>query len=113
MPPPRSVFTSPCIHRSGTKAPKLEWDPNKARAIRNTHGVAFEDATLVWDDPMHLVRFDRYQHGEERWHALGMAAGILLLLVVRTYPDDDDRVRIVGLRRATRAERRAYEDGDF
>ena len=47
-------------------------------------------------------------------HALGMALGIVLLLVVHTYPDDDDdRVRIVSARRATRTERKAYEDGDL
>jgi uncharacterized DUF497 family protein len=96
------------------RVPDFEWDPNKARANLNKHGVAFEDAALVWDDPIHLVRFDRYEGGEERWHALGMAAGIVVLLVVHTYPDDSgDRVRIVSARRATKAERRAYEDGAF
>jgi hypothetical protein len=63
---------------------------------------------------MHLVRFDRFDGGEERWHALGMAEGIVLILVVHMYPhDDEDRVRIISARRATRTERRAYEDGDF
>jgi uncharacterized protein len=94
--------------------PRFEWDAAKAAANLGKHGVAFEDAALVWTDPMHLVRFDRYDGGEERWHALGMAGGIVLLLVVHTYPDDDnDRVRIVSARRATRTERRAYADGDL
>jgi uncharacterized DUF497 family protein len=93
---------------------KFEWDPAKAATNLRKHDVAFEDAVLVWSDPLHLVRFDRIEDGEERWHALGMAAGIVLLLVVHTYPeDDDDRVRILSARKATKAERRAYEDGDL
>ena len=92
--------------------PEFEWDPEKARINLGKHGVAFEDAVLVWADPLHLLRFDRMEGVEERWHALGTVAGIVLLLVVQTYPggEDDDRVRLVSARRATRAERRAYED---
>ncbi len=75
--------------------------------------MTFEDAALVFSDPLHLVRFDRVEGGEERWHALGQAAGVVLLLVVHTYPEEDAVIRIIGARRATRAERRAYEDGDL
>lgn len=93
--------------------PRFEWDPDKDARNRAKHGVAFEDAVLVWSDPMHLLRFDRIEDGEERWHVLGMAAGVVLLLVVHTYPGDgDDLIRIVSARRATKAERRAYEDAD-
>ena len=76
--------------------PAFEWDPDKARANLRKHGVAFEDAALVWSDSLHLVRFDRFENGEERWHALGLAVGIVLILVVHTcLGTDDDRVRIV------------------
>lgn len=91
---------------------RFEWDEGKARSNLRKHGVAFGDAVLVWSDPLHLVRFDRVEHHEERWHAIGSADGIVLLVVVHTYPDDD-HIRIIGARRATRNERRAYEDGDF
>ena len=61
-----------------------------------------------------VLRFDRIEGGEERWHALGMAADIVLLLVVHTYPaEDDDIIRIVSARKATRHERRSYEHGEF
>jgi uncharacterized DUF497 family protein len=94
--------------------PKFEWDAAIAAANLGKLGVAFEDPVLVWTDPMHLVRFDRHEGGEERWRAVGMAGGIVLLLVVHTYPDDaNDRVRIVSARRATAAERRAYQNGDL
>ncbi len=93
--------------------PRFEWDFEKAKTNFAKHGVAFEDAALVWDDPLHLLRFDRVEGGEDRWHALGKAAGIVLLLVVHTYPGDDETVRIVSARRATKGERGAYEDGDL
>ena len=75
------------------------------------HGVAFEDAELVWDDPHHLIRFDRFEEGEERWHALGLAGGVVLLVVWHSFPDeaDQDRIRIIGARKATPRERKAYE----
>ena len=94
--------------------PTFEWDEAKARANLRKHGVDFSDAALVWSDPRHLIRFDRFEGGEERWHALGLVDGIVLLLVVHTFPDEDEaRIRIVSARRATRSERKAYEDGDL
>jgi len=90
------------------------WDPEKARRNLIKHEVAFEDATLVWSDPLMLLRFDRFEDNEERWHAPGMAAGIVLLLIVHTYPGEDDKtIRIVSARKATRNERKVYENGDF
>ena len=78
------------------------------------HDVAFEDAVLVWSDPFLLVNFDRIEGDEERWHALGMSAGVVLLLVVHTCSGDDGAlIRIVSARKATRHERRAYENVDF
>ena len=44
--------------------PEFEWDFEKARWNLAKHGVAFEDAMFVWDDPLDLLRFDRIQEGE-------------------------------------------------
>ena len=93
---------------------QFEWDRRKDAGNRAKHGVAFEDAALVWSDPGHLIRFDRVQESEERWHALGLAGGVVLLLVVHTYPDEDENaVRIVSARKATKREREAYHSGAF
>jgi uncharacterized DUF497 family protein len=93
--------------------PEFEWDPRKDARNRSKHGVAFEDAKLVWFDPRHLLRFDRVEDGEERWHVLGVAAGLALLVVVHTYlREDESVVRIVSARRATKNERKAYDTGD-
>ena len=44
----------------------FEWDDNKAAANMAKHGVAFELAEEVWDDPAHIIVFDRHENNEER-----------------------------------------------
>ena len=90
---------------------KFEWDDNKARRNIAKHGVSFEIARRVWDDPLHVILPDRFEDGEERWHAIGAVGGVVILAVVHAYPDanDDERVRIIGARKATPHERRRYE----
>jgi uncharacterized protein len=89
----------------------FEWDGDKARSNLAKHGVSFEDAQLVWDDPLHAIFLDRIVAGEERWHAIGQVGPAVLLLVVHNYPagDDEPHVRIISARRATTNERRRYE----
>ena len=90
---------------------KFEWNPEKARSNFVKHGVAFDVAERVWDDPLHVILEDRFEDGEQRWHVIGLVGPVALLLVVHTYPDleDEDRIRIIGARKATHHERRLYE----
>jgi uncharacterized protein len=92
----------------------FEWDERNAAANLLKHDVAFELAKQVWDDPDHIVVFDRRENDEERWHALGLVRGIVILTVIHTYPaiDDEDRVRIISARKATADERKRYEAHD-
>jgi uncharacterized DUF497 family protein len=86
------------------------WDRAKARANVAKHRVVFDDAVTVFDDPLHRSRQDRDVAGEERWQTLGMAKGVVLLMVAHTW-GDDETVRIISARRATKQERRDYEQG--
>lgn len=90
----------------------FEWDDEKARRNIAKHGVSFQLASRVWDDPMHVIVPDRVEEGEERWHAIGMVGPIVILLVVHVYRNEGDgeRIRIVGARKATKAERKRYEE---
>jgi uncharacterized DUF497 family protein len=90
---------------------QFDWDPEKARKNLAKHGVAFDVAENVWDDRLHVILPDRFEDGEQRWHAIGMVGPVALLLVVHTYPNSEDeaRARIIGARKATRHERRLYE----
>ena len=90
----------------------FEWDETKARSNALKHGVRFEDAMLVFADPYALVEQDRLEGGELRWQTLGLAGGIVLLLVAHTVRNEqeDEIIRIISARPATRKERRRYED---
>ena len=90
---------------------QFEWDWRKAASNRAKHGIAFEFAIRVWDDPHHVLYLDRVEDGEERWHAVGVVGAVSILVVVHVYPDPDDetRIRIIGARKATPHERRRHE----
>jgi uncharacterized DUF497 family protein len=90
---------------------EFEWDNAKAAVNLAKHGVSFELARSVWDDPLHVILPDRVEDGEQRWHAIGLVGAIVVLVVVHSHPDpvDDQRVRIIGARKATSHERRRYE----
>jgi hypothetical protein len=89
------------------------WDENKSRQNGAKHKVSFDTATLVFEDPYALSRFDRIKDGEERWQTLGVAGGITLLLVAHVdYEENGEAViRIISARKATRHERKFYEEG--
>jgi len=91
---------------------RIEWDESKNQTNQKKHGVSFELAREVFDDPFHLSTQDRFEGGEERWQTLGLVRGAVLLLVAHTWVENNDReiVRIISARKATRQERRRYEE---
>lgn len=64
----------------------FEWEKAKARSNLAKHGVSFELARRVWEDPLHIVVPDRVESGEQRWHALGLVGPVMVLLVVHQLP---------------------------
>lgn len=91
----------------------FEWDQNKNRTNKAKHKVSFETALLVFFDEFQRTLFDRTEKGEDLWHTIGMAGGIVLLLVVHTSWDEggEEIIRIISARRATSKERNSYEQG--
>ena len=87
---------------------RFDWDDKKYAINRRKHGIDFGTASLVFDDPLHLLTLDRVVDGEQRWRTIGMAAGVMLLVVVHTL-EDDEVVRIISARKAEAHERRRYE----
>jgi len=90
---------------------RFEWDEAKNRSNQAKHGLSFETATLVFDDPQQLSVQDRYEGSEERWQTLGLVGGAVVILVAHTWreQDDDEVIRIISARKATRQERVRYE----
>lgn len=94
---------------------KFVWDPEKARRNLAKHKISFDLAQRVFDDRLCVVIPDRFEDGEQRWHAVGQVGPIVVLLVVHTYPDatDEELVRIIGARKATPHERGRYEQQEI
>jgi uncharacterized protein len=92
---------------------RWSWDARKAVANKREHGVSFELAERVFGDPAHMTLPDDDSR-EERWRTIGMpsADSFVVLFVVHTGPDGDGSGRIISARRATRQERREYEEGE-
>jgi uncharacterized DUF497 family protein len=93
----------------------FEWDENKNRINKTKHGVDFETAALVFDDPICASRIERTVDDEERWQTIGVAEEKALpLLVAHTYRDGQDTIiRIISARRADNHERERYGKGIF
>jgi uncharacterized DUF497 family protein len=92
------------------------WDPDKAAVNRSKHGLSFESAVLVFDDPLHASKLDPHADGN-RWQTIGLV-GAVLLFVIHTWPAADSEAdeavgRIISARKATARERKVYEEGSF
>lgn len=92
---------------------RFEWDRNKSRSNRRKHGVTFETASLVFEDPNQLSIQDRFEGREERWQTMGLINGLAVLIVAHTFGDDggEEVVRIISARKATPRERQRYYEG--
>lgn len=86
----------------------IEYDPHKARENVAKHGVTFEEAATVLLDPYALGFEDENAQGEPRWILLGISDLARLLVVVYTLRDED-RIRLISARQATRKEIKQYE----
>lgn len=86
----------------------FEWDDAKADASFARHGVTFDMACEVFDDPFAILELDdRYDYGEERFRAIGVVEDHLLFVA---YTYRDDRIRIISARLAEPHEQREYHD---
>ena len=88
---------------------RFVWDPNKAEASFSKHDVSFEEAMTVFADPLARIFPDEEHSVDElREIIIGHSAGHQLILV--NFTGIDDRVRIFSARKATRRERKDYEE---
>jgi hypothetical protein len=92
---------------------RFVWDEKKSRRNLAKHKISFETAVCVFDDPYAISHRERIEDGEERWQTLGLAGGIVVILVAHTSweKDGEEVIRIISARKATPHERRMYEQG--
>jgi uncharacterized DUF497 family protein len=87
---------------------RFEWDHRKALINEKKHSLTFEEASTVFGDPLSLTIPDpAHSVGEDRFITIGTSAKNRLIVVV--YTEHYDIVRIVSDRKATKIEKRQYE----
>ena len=88
---------------------KFEWDPNKNETNRKKHGVSFEEAQTVFYDE-YAILFDDPDHSEEedRFLILGLSQREHLCIVSHCYRGEDETIRIISARKATKKETGFY-----
>lgn len=87
---------------------KFEWDINKNKSNIEKHGIAFEDASRVFDDDNALTEFSRLIGNEGRIQIIGTILNIVVVLVV--YTERNESTRIISARKASKIERGKYYD---
>jgi uncharacterized DUF497 family protein len=90
---------------------KIEFDPGKAIVNLQVHKVSFEDAALVFTDPMRIERRDDSQGniaGKERWQTLGKVDKVPFVV----YTERGEKTRFISARAANKAEKRSYYGHD-
>ena len=88
---------------------RFEWNEAKNRLNRKRHGVSFEEArTAFSDENARLTGDPDHSDDEDRFLLLGFSIRVRLLVVVHTYRQRDETIRIISARRADRSERNDY-----
>ncbi len=89
---------------------EFEWDQAKAKSNLRKHGVGFEEASTVFGDLLAITITDpAHSEVEDRFVTVGESNRMRLVVV--SYTERGDRIRIISARIATRNERRPYEEG--
>ena len=88
---------------------RFEWDPKKAEANLAKHGVSFEEALTVFADPLARI-FPDDDHSVDEFREIIIGHSAVKQLILATFIEIEERVRIISARKATRRERKDYEE---
>ena len=75
----------------------VTWDPAKNRENQRKHGISFDDAQAIFQDPDRIEVFDDRDYGEERWVAIGTVGRIVAFVV---YSERNGGIRLISARKA-------------
>jgi hypothetical protein len=88
---------------------RFEWDPGKASSNALKHGVTFEEAQTVFQDDL-FVTFEDPDHSQDESRFIIMGQSTKKNLLVVSYTERRNTLRLISARPATRKERRTYEE---
>lgn len=86
---------------------KIEWDEQKNQINIRKHGIDFEDVAEIFDHPMLVMLDTRQDYGEERSIGIGFLCEHVAVVVFIEW-EDEDRIRIISARKATRHEEKNF-----
>ena len=90
---------------------KFNWDKNKANKNLLKHKVSFEEARSVFDDDNARLIFDPdHSEDEDRFILLGLSCSLKILVVVHCYKDEENIIRLISARKATKKEEINYKE---
>lgn len=90
---------------------ELECDADKAAQNLKKHGVAFEDAELVFYDSGRIETYDgREDYSEDRWATIGLAQSAMLCVVYTVR--NEETIRLISARKANASERKQYREAN-
>jgi len=89
---------------------QFEYDQRKNIANRSKHHVSFEEAkTVFYDEYARLIHDPGHSFDEDRFVILGLSANLRLLVVVHIYKKENETIRIISARKATKNETEYYQ----
>ncbi len=90
---------------------RFEWDENKNQINQEKHKISFEEAkTVFYDEEALLITDPDHSDEEDRFLLRGFSAEANMLVVVHCYRSNDSVIQIISARKATKNERKQYED---
>ena len=85
------------------------WSSTKAKTNLLKHKISFDEATSVFsDDNARLIYDPAHSLEEERFLLLGISYKLRILIVVHCMKDDDNEIRIISARKASKKEQKQY-----
>ena len=87
---------------------QFEYDPNKSASNKVKHGVDFEEAQELWNDPFALEIKTTYV-AEERWAVIGIMDNRHWTAIVT---HRNEKIRIISVRRSHKNEEVLYDNFD-
>jgi hypothetical protein len=88
---------------------EFEWDDEKAENNRKKHGISFDEAATIFNDPnIATIPDPDHSKSEERFVSIGMSFIARVLTVIHTFRKT--RIRLISARKATKAEKNIYEN---
>ena len=90
--------------------PRFTWDPAKDLLNQKNHGISFDEAKSAFlDENGKLIDDPDHSGLEDRFILLGVSHKFRILLVCHCYRSEDDEIRLISARKATKNETRIYK----